>query len=287
MVVTEVALHLHAPPSLSHHTYLLLHARNPIFHLHCRPISVSDHRFLLLFPQWPLHIRRCRRWDSNAESYSTKNFNSDATDEIEELNDEVEQWVDALEDYIDSIWILKVFRSYGWMLPPILLSLLLANGLKAFLIALTLPLGQSTFAFAIRRFQNRGKNKPKRKNKAKKRRSRFYSSRDVELEESSEFTFRQGARKKQKGYQSWVSKDDFRASSNESTAANFGGWDELDLGVDYNVGSPRRASKKSSGSRGESAPKGENRGFRHSDGPLLLRLLISFFPYLSSWTKML
>lgn len=108
MTVTEVALHLHAPLSPSHHTYLLLHAKNPIFHLHCRPIFAPGRRFLLLFPQWPLHIRRCRRWDSNAESYSTKNFNSDATGEFKDFDDEMELWVDALEDYIDSIWILKV-----------------------------------------------------------------------------------------------------------------------------------------------------------------------------------
>lgn len=105
MAVTEVALFLHAPPSSSNRTVLLLHARSPIFHLHCRPISVSDHRFLLLLRQRPLHIRRCRRWDSNAETYSSKN---DDSDENEKFDDEMEQWAEALDDYIDSIWIFKV-----------------------------------------------------------------------------------------------------------------------------------------------------------------------------------
>ncbi|XP_057783575.1 uncharacterized protein LOC131001254 [Salvia miltiorrhiza] len=278
MAVTEVALHLYAPPSPSHRAFLFLHARRSLINLHRHPISVSDHRLLLLLRQWPLHIRRCRRWDSNAESYSTKDFNSDVADEIEDFD---EQWVGALEDYIDSIWILKVFGSYGWMLPPIILSLLLANGLKAFLLALALPIGQSTFAFAIQRFQKRGKKKPKRKDKAKKRGSRFYSSRDAGSGESPEYTYSQ---RRQKGYQSWGSKDDFTTTS--TTAANFGGWDELDSEMDYNVGgSSRRASRKTSGSRGAS---GKNRRkLRESDGPLLLRLLISIFPFLSTWTKML
>lgn len=181
---------------------------------------------------------------------------------------------------------MQVFGSYGWMLPPILLSLLLANGLKAFLLALALPIGQSTFAFAINRFQNRGKDKPKRKDKAKKKqRSRFYSSRDAGSVESSEYTYNQGPQMKQNGYQSWGSKDDFTTS--RKTAADFGGWDELDSVMDYNVGSPRREPRKTSGPRGTSAKKGRKRKLRESDGPLLLRLLISVFPFLSSWTKML
>lgn len=183
---------------------------------------------------------------------------------------------------------MQVFGSYGWMLPPIVVSLLLVNGPKAFLMALALSLGQSTLSFALQRFQNRGKNKRKQKSKAKKRSSRFYSSRDAGLEESPEFASSRGARKEQKGYQSWVSKDEFTFSSNDRPADNLGGWDELDTGMDYNVRSSRTASKKSSGSRGTSAAqKGENRRLSESDGPLLLRLLISIFPFLSSWTKML
>ncbi|KAL1561657.1 hypothetical protein AAHA92_04334 [Salvia divinorum] len=268
-----VALHLHKPPFPSHRASVFLHAPSSVINLHCRPLSISDHRFLLFLRQWPLHICQCRRWDSNAEYY--------ASDEIEDFD---EQWAGALEDYIDSIWILKVFGSYGWTLLPILLSLLLANGLKAFLLALALPIGQSTFAFAIRRFQNRGNDKPKRKDKAKKRRSRFYSSRDAGTVGSPEYTYSQGPQRKQKGYQSWGSKDDFTTS--RPTAADFGGWDELESEMDYNAGgSSRRASRKTSGSRGASAKKGGKRKLRESDGPLLLRLLVSIFPFLSSWTN--
>lgn len=174
---------------------------------------------------------------------------------------------------------MQVFGSYGWMLPPVLLSLLLVNGPKAFLMALALPLGQSTFAFAIQRFQNRDKIKPKRKNKTRKGRSRPSSSRDVELEEAPEIYGSQETKTQKKGYQSWVSSD---RSTN-----TFGGWDELDSEMYSNVGSSRRAAQRSSRMRGTPPRKGKKKMSSARDGPLLLRLLISVFPFLSSWTKVL
>lgn len=188
---------------------------------------------------------------------------------------------------------MQVFGSYGWFLPPILISLLLVNGPKAFLLALSLPIGQSTFAFAIKRYQNRGKRRPrvrrsKQKDRAKKRRSRVYSSRDAGFEESPEFTSSQGSRKRRRGYESWFSEDGSNASSNERASSDLGGWDELDSETDYNVGgSSRRASRKLSGSRGPTRQTGRGRKSRESNGPLLLRFLISVFPFLSSWTKWL
>lgn len=107
-VMTEVGFHLHPPPSPSRHSFLPLHTQNPLCHFHCRPISISNHRFFLLLSPWPLHIRRSRWWDSNAESYNTKNFNFDPNEESEDFDDSIEQWVEVLEDYIDSIWIFKV-----------------------------------------------------------------------------------------------------------------------------------------------------------------------------------
>ncbi|KAI3459588.1 hypothetical protein Pfo_016251 [Paulownia fortunei] len=286
-VTAKVGFHLHQHPSLSPHTFLLLHTPNTLCHFHCRSISISNDRLLLLLSSWPLHVRRSRQWDSNAESYNTKNFNFDDNDESEDVDDSMEQWVEVLEDYIDSIWIFKVFGSFGWMLPPIIVSLLLATGPKAFLMALALPLGQSTFTFALQRFQNRGKIKPKLKKKTKKGRSRAYSSRKAKFEEAAEWIGSQGPRKKKKGYQSWISKDEVSVSSSDRNSSNFGGWDELDAGMESNIGSSRRAAKKSRGLRGTPGEKGKNRRLSESDGPLLLRLLISIFPFLSSWTKVL
>ncbi|KAL0368531.1 UNVERIFIED_CONTAM: hypothetical protein Scaly_1072000 [Sesamum calycinum] len=301
-VMAKVGIHANPHPSPSFHTLLRLHTQNPLFLSRCRSLSVYDHRCFLLLSPWPLHLRRSRQWDSNAETYNSKNFNFGDDVEREDFDDGTEQWTEVLEDYIDSIWILKVdghlkikpllmqvFGSYGWLLPAIIISLLLTNGPKAFLMALALPLGQSTFAFAIERFQNRGriKPKPRTKTKAKKGRSRAYSSRKAEMEEEAEWIGSRQPGKKKKGYQSWVLKTDVSDGSNDKSAANFGGWDELDVGMDSNVGSSRRAAQKSSGLREGRAEKGKNKKWSESDGPLLLRLLISIFPFLSSWTKVL
>ncbi|XP_043697445.1 uncharacterized protein LOC122648276, partial [Telopea speciosissima] len=55
---------------------------------------------------------------------------------------EMDQQPGVLEEAIDSIWIFKVFKSFGWLLPAIIVSLLLDTGPKAFLMAMALPLGQ-------------------------------------------------------------------------------------------------------------------------------------------------
>ncbi|XP_011073735.1 uncharacterized protein LOC105158623 isoform X2 [Sesamum indicum] len=273
-VMARVGIHVNPYPSPSLHNLLRLHTQNTLSLSCCRSLSVYDHRCFLLLSPWPLHIRRSRQWDSNAETNNSKNFNFGDDVEREDIDDGMEQWTEVLEDYIDSIWILKVFGSYGWLLPAIIISLLLTNGPKAFLMALALPFGQSTFTFAIEKFQNRGRIKPKPKTKTKKGRSRAYSSRKAEMEEEAEWIGSRQPRKKKKGYQSWVSKTGVSVSSNDKSAANFGGWDELDVGMDSNVGSSRRAAHKSSGLREEHAEKGKNKKWSESDGPLLLSLSI-------------
>lgn len=173
------------------------------------------------------------------------------------------------------------------MLPLIISSILLATGPKAFLMALALPIGQSTFAFAIQRYQNRGKIKPKLNNKTSKKKPRAYtSSTNSTFEEAAEWIGSERAtkKKKKKGYQSWVWKNDGPVSSRDGIATDFGGWDELDAGMECNVGSSRKAVPRSSRKR---AHKGENRRGSENYGPLLLRLLVSVFPFLSSWTKLL
>ncbi|KAK4421659.1 hypothetical protein Salat_2116500 [Sesamum alatum] len=282
-VLAKVGIHVHLRPSPSLHTLLRLHTQKPLFLSSCRSVSVHNHRCFLLLSPWPLHICRSRQWDSNAETQNTKNFNFGDDDESEDFDGGMEQWTEVLEDYIDSIWILKVFRSFGWLLPAIVIPLLLANGPKAFLMALALPLGQSTFAFAIQKYQNRGKikPKPKPKTKTKKKKSRSYSSRKGEMEEEAEWIGSQQAGKKKKGYQSWVSQTDVSVNSNNKTAANFGGWDELDVGMDPNVGFSRRAAQKSSWSRegpsekgkNKKWEKGKNKKWTESDGRLLLRCI--------------
>nr|XP_027118254.1 uncharacterized protein LOC113735449 [Coffea arabica] len=155
----------------------------------------------------------------------------------------------VLEDYIDSIWIIKVFRSFGCALPFILVSILLATGPKAFLMALALPLGQSTFSFAIQKMRGGKDKRPKRKTKTK---SRSYprSSRTVKRVEKN--------------------------------APTFGGWDELDGLSEFDIGSSS-SSGQSVGKSKNSPPENGRLSMRteKSDTPLLLRLLIAVFPFLA------
>ncbi|CDO99365.1 unnamed protein product [Coffea canephora] len=240
-----------------------------------------NHNLLL---QPVLQICRCRRWDSNAESFRTRNFNHNFDEEEDDddtgNDDIVEQGLGVLEDYIDSIWIIKVFRSFGWALPFILVSILLATGLKAFLMALALPLGQSTFSFAIQKMRGGKDKRPKHKTKTK---SRSYprSSRTVERGKEKRAT-NPGKKKAKMGYQSWVPGHDDSTDQVEKNAPTFGGWDELDGLSEFDIGS--------SSSSGQSVGKSKNSPLENgrlsmrtekSDTPLLLRLLIAVFPFLA------
>ncbi|XAR48901.1 hypothetical protein NMG60_11031883 [Bertholletia excelsa] len=154
----------------------------------------------------------------------------------EEEDDEKDQGSGVLEEVLDSIWIFKVFGSYGWMLPAIILSLLLSNGPKAFLTALAFPIGQSLLSLAFNKLWSNTQNNPKRK--AKSKRQPFGTTRTVQLEEDEEKE-EEKSQKTKRGrmeYQSWVSRD----SQNTST---FGGWDELDRSKEFGNGSPRTAQQ--------------------------------------------
>ncbi|KAL2463231.1 hypothetical protein Fot_52887 [Forsythia ovata] len=252
--------------------------------------NAHHHKILIQSPFSPRIVCRSRRWDSNAESFRNFNFEYNSNyddDENDGFDDEMEQWTEVLEDYVDSIWIIKVFRSFGWMLPFILIPLLLATGFKAFLMALALPVGQSTISFAFQRLRDRGKNKPKRKTKIKKRRSRLRTSRTVKLDE--EWRGNQWTINKRTGYQSWVQRNDVSDKNSDRDAYSFGGWDDLDRREESNIGSSRRWGQRASRSPGMFTEKGKSsRRAIQSDLPLLLRLLVAVFPFLGSiLTKML
>ncbi|PHU21487.1 hypothetical protein BC332_06594 [Capsicum chinense] len=175
---------------------------------------------------------------------------------------------------------IRVLWSYGWALPPIVLALLVTGGPKAFLMALAIPLGQSTFSFAIQKMLDTTQNKPTRKSKTKKRR------RAAPTSSKANFWRRAGSsktRKRKTGYQSWVPNNDVSASKDDREVSKYGGWDELDQETE---------SKSSAQSSAETSKIPMEKGKlssaeAKSDTPLLLRLLISMFPFLASWTKLL
>ncbi|CAN4091008.1 unnamed protein product [Withania somnifera] len=239
--------------------------------------SFSSHQHLQLC------CRSSSKWDSNAESIKNQNFSELGGLEDEELDGDgiMDQGAQVLEEYIESIWIFKVFWSYGWALPSILIALLITGGPKAFLMALAIPLGLSTFSFAIQKMLDVTQNKPTPKRKTEKR------QRAAPTSSKTNFWRRGGGfsmRKRKTGYQSWVSNNDVSTSKDDQEVSKYGGWDELDQEMESNTGSFGSSAQSSE----IPTEKGKLSGPEAQSGtPLLLRLLISVFPFLASWTKLL
>ncbi|GER44868.1 synaptic vesicle glycoprotein 2B [Striga asiatica] len=273
-IMAKAGLHLRQLPF---HTFSLFETPKLLSHFQYPSVFVPNHhhhhrQFLVLFSSWNLHICKC---------YKADEFNFGAEDdETEDFDDSLEQWFDVLEDYFDSIWIFKVFGSFGWTLPFILSSILLATGPKAFLMALALPIGQSTLAFAAQILLNLGKAKPNPKNKTNRQKSRAYSSRKGNFEPIAEWIDFKGPRKRKKRYQTPIAKNDVSVGSSNSGATEFGGWDELDAGAESIFGSSEKVGQESNVMRGGHEVKGKNGKLgKTSSGPLLLRLLVTIFPF--------
>ncbi|OVA02279.1 hypothetical protein BVC80_9099g75 [Macleaya cordata] len=252
-------------------------------------------------------------WDSNAETLRNERFKFGFGDEpIEDDEDEDDGdawfgrrekqrrnwWSDDTspergqssgiwEEAIDNIWIFKVFSAFGWLLPAVVISMLLASGPKAFLMALALPLGQSALSFAIDKLFGRINNNPKPRSRTKKRpfaRANRNATMNEEEEEDDEISQTSRGRS---GYQSWVGADSGSVGKKDNQPeTTFGGWDELDLRGKFANGAKKRTPRKTGGlPRAEMKEKLSKRG-RNRNTPLLIRLLIAVFPFLGSWTKL-
>ncbi|KAK1314200.1 hypothetical protein QJS10_CPA06g00099 [Acorus calamus] len=247
-------------------------------------------------------------WDPNAETVRSREFGSrgpsvDGGDpwkrerrswwsdgESGSFDDEDDEYGED-EGLLEKFWIFKVFKSYGYLVPAIIASILLASGPKAFLMALALPLGQSLISLALDKVWGKATTGPRPKTKAKKRRPFYKSPSYVEREEAEEEITNKNS-KDGPGYQSWVSSSSERISNNSGRREpGFGGWDELDgrwtssMGKrEKTAGTRARAEKQ----RPEQEKKERlTRRGRNRDAPFFLRLLIAVFPFLGSWTKLL
>ncbi|KAF8015912.1 hypothetical protein BT93_H1454 [Corymbia citriodora subsp. variegata] len=221
--------------------------------------------------------RRKKRWWRSYDSSKRRWWSDDDGDEDE---DEEEEPVGIWEEVIDSLWILKVFKSYGWTLPIILISWLLATGPKAFFITLALPFGQSVLALAIKKLWPGKKNKSKAK--ARGRRRKRYSYRVNNMRTKEERDRRRWNRKDKIEYELWEAEGDFSVPEYKGDTNGFGGWDELE-GKQF-------TGKSSPVSERPQRPQMDigkySRKASRDDVPLLLRLLIAMFPFLGFWTKM-
>ncbi|KAI4338086.1 hypothetical protein L6164_016438 [Bauhinia variegata] len=241
-----------------------------------------------------------RRWDSNAETVRSRKFNfnfkgkGENDDEEEEKVDEFgkkrQWWSDESpgmeeetsgiwEEAVDNLWIFEIFRSYGWTLPIIILSWLLASGPKAFLMALVLPLGQSALQLAFEMLWGKAESKPKRKSRMRRKPPTRTATGTKRKEEEET----QNARGAKAGYQSWVDENYSSVNRGSRDERSFGGWEDLDRsGPATSSSGMRGAAQRTPTEMGKLS-----RRERKRDRPLLLRLLIALFPFLGSWTKML
>ncbi|KAJ4841887.1 hypothetical protein Tsubulata_014248 [Turnera subulata] len=264
---------------------------------------------------------RCGRWDANAEASGPRRFKfkyrdknrtgSSRNDGVDggqgsftrrrkrkwlssdpprrEAQEEIGFW----DEVIDGLWILKVFRSYGLTLVPIIISLILATGLGAFLAVFTICLGLSALIYAIDKLLGRRQSEPKRNVRRKERpssRTSPYTWVDDKEEQEEE---EEGEEEwENMGYQSWVVDENGSVSKDGENAPQFGGWDDIDgLGSVPRPAHTSGRQRKTPSENGKLSETGRESGMftktgRESDTPLLLRLLIAVFPFLGSWTKM-
>ncbi|KAL5712108.1 hypothetical protein ACHQM5_014309 [Ranunculus cassubicifolius] len=221
----------------------------------------ADSRF-----RWSENRRKKRKWWSD----------NDDDDDFEDSNGGV------IEDVIENVWFIKVLRSFGWLLPAILITMLVSSGPKAFLMAIALPLGQSLVSYAFDKVFGRTQDRPKRRPRSK-RKPFVRPSSTVDISEEEEID-ENGEGKKP--YQSWVGTENGSVQQNMGPQKpSFGGWDELD-----NADTKKRQKRQTKGGaplgQGMEKVKIRRRG-RQRDTPLFLRLLISVFPFLGSWTRLL
>jgi hypothetical protein len=184
----------------------------------------------------------------------------------------------------------QVFKTFGFLLPLMLASMLVATGPRAFLMAMAIPLAQSAVSFLLDAIW--GTNNGDRRGQQP-----FYPDED-EDEDFPEFAGGgDRGRRRQSNQQSWVPSDDASsAAARESGGRGFGGWDEL-------LGSSTRqrqaAAPSTQDDEEELAPSisrsRRRRGrmsssttkYKYKQAPLLMRLLVAVFPFLGSWFRLL
>ncbi|RLN25467.1 uncharacterized protein C2845_PM07G18630 [Panicum miliaceum] len=176
-------------------------------------------------------------------------------------------------ELFDEPWFSKVFKTYGFLLPVMLVSLLVATGPKAFLMAMAIPLGQTAISFLLDIIWGR-----RRSSRDDRWRGPFEEDDEEEEdypEDATDFAtggrgnrysrssscYEGRGRRKQDNYQSWVSNDfsdaynSTKGSNSEDgegnkSNGNFGGWDELLNDDNVATQERRRRRRRSSFSDG-------------------------------------
>lgn len=173
---------------------------------------------------------------------------------------------------------MQVFKSFGWFLPAIIISYLLATGPKAFLTTLGLSLALSLLLLAFEKLWGKKQYKPKRKVRMRRKASSIYASVEMEEGQAEEF---QEIRKVKTDNKSQVGRSNGPVKRGSQGVSEFGGWDFVD-----EPRSMRGTSQVTNESKKRTRDGKLSGSGRKSDTPLLLRLLIAVFPFIGFLTKL-
>ncbi|XP_066309391.1 uncharacterized protein [Miscanthus floridulus] len=92
-----------------------------------------------------------RRWwsdpDGSQEDYGSSSVEDDYDYDYED--EAAFPGFGGAGEPFDEPWFSKVFKTYGFLLPVMLVSMFAATGTKAFLMAMVFPLGQSAISFLL------------------------------------------------------------------------------------------------------------------------------------------
>lgn len=145
-------------------------------------------------------------------------FNGENDDDDDEEEGDVGFGVQ--EASISFKWISKVLRSFGWMIPAVITSLVLGTGTDSIFMALALPIAQSVFSLITETLWKRSS-----RTKAK---SKKVTPARATSNPGPRKTTRTRPQKRAGDYTSWVASRNVSAETGKRNPRDFGGWDELD-----------------------------------------------------------
>ncbi|OEL17233.1 hypothetical protein BAE44_0021749 [Dichanthelium oligosanthes] len=94
-----------------------------------------------------------RKWwsdpEPNQQDYGYSSLEEEEDDDYEDGDEAAFPGLGGAGELFDEPWFSKVFKTYGFLLPVMLVSMLVATGPKAFLMAMAIPLGQSAISFLL------------------------------------------------------------------------------------------------------------------------------------------
>ncbi|KAL8162827.1 hypothetical protein V2J09_014316 [Rumex salicifolius] len=194
---------------------------------------------------------RVRNWNFGSKRYgeriweekkrSRRWWSDDGTSELEDLAPGL--W----EEFLDNLWLLKVFRSYGWMSPIIIISWLAASGPKAFLMAFSIPFGINVLTFVFKKLWGWIQSNTDLKPKSTPKMENVSVMTEEEEDEEEEIQWKS---KQTTQIQSDVGENVSSVNSNNGSPS-FGGWEDL---IDERELKARRAKRRIKAKKKRSVP---------------------------------